>query len=176
GAEAIQSGSQSSALAVPLVLFAAAAALIVFEAKTGHGFMLFSGVIVGVIATILLVYDIPYSPSPFGTVQYIELGIFIVASALVALYARWVGGSIRRKPVTGVESMIGKSGIATTSLDPDGEVSLDGIVWKAKISEGVVQGRSLAKGTRVKVLRVAALTLEVEPEPIKENAKSHTVG
>ena len=83
GAEAIQSGGNASALAVPFVLFAAAAAMIVLEVKTGHGFMLFGGVLVGSIATYLIAYEVPYSPSPFGDLQYLELGIFIVVGALL---------------------------------------------------------------------------------------------
>ncbi|MDA4111839.1 MAG: ATP-dependent Clp protease proteolytic subunit, partial [Thaumarchaeota archaeon] len=93
GTEAINSGANSSAIAVPLILFAAAAVLIVLELKTGHGFMLLSGVIVGVFATVLLAYEIPYSPSPFGNVQYVELGILIVVGAFLAVYARWVGST-----------------------------------------------------------------------------------
>ena len=48
GAESIQgAGTSSYSFLVPLVLFAVAATLIIFEIKTGHGFFLFSGVAVG---------------------------------------------------------------------------------------------------------------------------------
>ncbi len=77
GTEAIENGNGSFAVAVPLVLFAAAAVLIVLELKTGHGFMLLAGLLVGVLGTVLLTYQIPYSPSPFGDVQYIELRNFL---------------------------------------------------------------------------------------------------
>ena len=69
GTEAIENGNGSSAVALPLVLFAAAAVLIVLELKTGHGFSLLAGVGVGVLATILLAYQVPYSPSPFGSLS-----------------------------------------------------------------------------------------------------------
>jgi len=167
GAEAINAGTGTSAIAVPLILFAAAAALIVFEIKTGHGFMLFAGVIVGVLATILLAYQIPYSPSPFGNLQYVELAVFLVAGTLLAMYARWVGASLRRrKPVTGAESLIGKTGVATTDIDSKGEVSVDGIIWSAKS-----KATGIARGSTVRILRVSGLTLEVEPEPIKQNVQ-----
>jgi membrane-bound serine protease (ClpP class) len=167
GADAIQSGATSSAIAVPIVLFAAAAALIVFELKTGHGFMLFAGVAVGAFATILLAYQVPYSPSPFGDTTYIELGALIAVGAVLALYARWAAVALRKRPVTGVESMIGKSGIVSTDLTPEGEVSLDGIIWKARVAQG-----SMKKGDRVIVKRVEGLEVLVEPEPIKENSES----
>ncbi|MDG6994665.1 MAG: nodulation protein NfeD [Nitrososphaerota archaeon] len=163
GAEAIQSGATSSAIAVPLVLFAAAAALIVFELKTGHGFLMFAGVVIGAFATLLLAYEVPYSPSPFGNLQFIELGILVVVGGLLALYARWIAGSMRKKPYTGVESIVGKSGSAVSDLDPDGEVSVEGIIWKAKLVEG-----SAKRGDRVIVKQVSGLTLVVEREPIKE--------
>ena len=167
GADVISSGT-GTAIAVPLILFAAAAVLIVFELKTGHGFMLLSGVIVGIFATVLLAYQIPYSPSPFGDAQYAELGVFLIAGILVAIYARWVGSTIRRKPVTGSEALLGKVGVATTEISPRGEVSVDGIVWDARLGkESTVN--SVEKGRKVRVVGRSGLTLEVEPEPIKQN-------
>jgi membrane-bound serine protease (ClpP class) len=166
GAEAIQSGGNGAAIAVPFVLFAAAAMLIVLEVKTGHGFMLFAGVIVGSIATFLIAYEVPYSPSPFGDLQYLEIGIFVVSGALLALYARWVGGSIHKKPVVGSESIIGKTGSVVTGLSPSGEISVDGIIWKANLVDP--HGAPMAKGDTVRVVSRSGLVLGVEPESIKE--------
>jgi membrane-bound serine protease (ClpP class) len=168
GTEAITSGAGTSAIAVPLILFAAAAVLIVLELKTGHGFMLLAGVIVGVFATVLLAYDIPYSPSPFGNAQYVELSILLIVGALLAFYARWVGSTIRKKPVTGAEALIGKTGIARTDLEPKGEVSVEGIIWEARIGKELSSQR-IEKGSKIRILRISGLTLEVEPEPIKQN-------
>lgn len=169
GAEAIQSGGNAAALSIPFVLFAGAAVLIALELKTGHGIMLFSGVVVGAVATFLIAYEVPYSPSPFGDAQYLEIGFFIVAGGLLALYARWVGGSFRNKPVVGSESMIGRPGIVTSELTPDGEVSVDGIIWKARLKGG---NGSLGKGENVKIISRNGLMLEVESESIKENSTS----
>ena len=166
GAEAIQSGGSADALAVPFVLFAAAGAMIVLEVKTGHGFMLFAGVIVGSIATFLIAYEVPYSPSPFGDLQYMELGIFIVTGGMLAVYARWVSRSLRERPVTGSESLVGRTGVVVSDLAPVGEVYVEGIVWKAKFS--LAQNETMKKGENVRVVRRSGLVLEVEPEPIKE--------
>jgi membrane-bound serine protease (ClpP class) len=168
GAEAIQGGSETYAIIIPFVLFAVAATLIVLEIKTGHGFMLFSGIVVGAIGSVLLAYDVPYSPSPFGDVQYIELALLIVAGALLALYARWVSKSIREKPLTGKESMIGRHGtVYSDSLSPTGEISIDGVIWKARSK---IPENQIAKGTAVIVSEVSGLTLIVEPEAIKGKA------
>ena len=169
GTEAIENGNGSSAVAVPLVLFAAAAVLIVLELKTGHGFMLLAGLFVGVLGTILLTYQVPYSPAPFGDVQYIELGIFLIVGGLIAMYTRWVGKAIRKKPVTGSESLIGKTGVVLSDLAPEGNVSLEGIIWKARLSDAS-WGR-IEKGSKVIVARRSGLTLEVEPEPIKQKVE-----
>ncbi len=164
GAEAIQ--GPSSTIAVPLILFAVAAVMIVLELKTGHGFMMFVGIVVGVFATILLAYDVPYSPSPFGDIQLVELALFVGLGALLALYARWVGKTLRKKPVTGPEALIGREGQVYADLAPEGEVSVDGIIWKARLldpSLGTVQ-----KGSTVVIRSVSGLSLLVEPQAIKE--------
>jgi len=169
GTEAIENGNGSSAVALPVVLFATAAVLIVLELKTGHGFLLLSGIGVGILGTILLAYQIPYSPSPFGNLQYLELTILLIFGVLFAVYARWVGSTIRKKPVTGAESMIGKTGIAITDLAPRGDVSLDGVIWQATFAGN--GGKNIEKGSVVRIVRVDGLTLEVEPEPIKQNVQ-----
>ncbi len=174
GTEAIENGSGSSAIALPIVLFAAAAVLIVLELKTGHGFMLFSGVLVGVLGTVLLTYQIPYSPSPFGDVQYIELAIFVLVGGMLALYTRWVGKAIRRRPVTGSESLIGKTGIALSELAPKGDVSVDGIIWEARVT-GPTPSK-IEKGSKVLIAKRSGLVLEVEPEPIKQKVEVPETG
>jgi membrane-bound serine protease (ClpP class) len=169
GTEAIENGNGSSAIALPLVLFACAAALIVLELKTGHGFMLMAGIAVGVLGTVLLTYQIPYSPSPFGNVQYLELGLFLVVGGLLALYTRWVGNAIRKKPFTGSETLIGKTGLALTALAPQGDVSIEGIIWKARLTGP--GSNKVERGSRVIVVSRSGLTLEVEPEPIKQKVE-----
>jgi membrane-bound serine protease (ClpP class) len=166
GTEAIENGNGSSAVAVPLVLFAGAAVLIVLELKTGHGFLLLAGLLVGVLGTVLLTYQVPYSPSPFGNAQYIELAVFLTAGGILSMYMRWIGKSIRHKPVTGSETLIGKTGIALWDLNPAGDVTIDGIVWNARLS-GPNIGK-IEKGSRVIVVGRSGLTLAVEPEPIKQ--------
>ena len=172
GAEAIQgAGTGAYSIVVPLVFFAIAATLIVFEIKTGHGFMLFAGVAVGAVAIFLLAYQVPYSPSPFGDLQYLEITALLVAGAVLALYARWVARSIRTKPYTGAESMVGKFGVVySEELAPDGEVSIDGVIWKATLRAAAMkaEGGALKRGNRVVVREISGLTLVVEPEPIKQ--------
>jgi membrane-bound serine protease (ClpP class) len=162
GAEAIQGPAGFPGLLLPLTLFIAAAALIILEVKTGHGIFLFSGVIVGALGTIFLAYDVPYSPSPIGTIQYVEIGLLIVVGAILALYARYIGAALRHKPYTGRESLTGKEGMVYSDISPtaDGEVTIDGVVWRATLenpSNGPIQ-----KGQTVIVKQVKGLTLVVD--------------
>ena len=160
GAEAIQGPSNYPGIYLPIILFILAASLIVLELKTGHGFMLLAGGIVGAFATLLLAYQVPYSPSPIGNLQYLEVGLLILAVAILALYARYVGSAIRKKPVTGAESLIGASAIVySEELSPDGEVSVDGVIWKARLLSA---GLPIKKGEIVIVKRVEGLTLMVD--------------
>jgi len=118
---------------------------------------------------LFLAYEVPYSPNPFGDLQYIEIAFLVAAGALLALYARWVGKSIRKRPVTGAEALIGKTGIVVSDLDPDGEITIEGVTWKAR---NVGQDtRRLLKRDKVIVKGMSGLTLLVEPEAIKEKAQ-----
>ena len=90
------------------------------------------------------------------------------------MYTRWVGKAIRKKPVTGSETLIGKTGIVTRELAPEGEVSMDGIIWKARLTGPF--SNKLESGARVVVVRRSGLTLEVEPEPIKQKVGLQEAG
>jgi membrane-bound serine protease (ClpP class) len=91
--------------------------------------------------------------------------IVILVGALVVLYLFWMGKAIFKKPLTGVESLVGKRGIATTDITPDGgEVSVDGIVWKAKLYSGSGETTMIQRGEPTIVVSVSSLTLLVKRE------------
>lgn len=161
GAEVVQGPAGYPGLLLPLTLFIAAAALIIFEVKTGHGYFLFAGVVIGAIATIFLSYEVPYSPSPIGSVQYIEIGLLILVGAILAVYARYIGSTIRKKPVTGRESLVGKEGKVYSDVSASGgEVSIDGVIWKAALANP--SAGPIAKGEPITVRQVNGLTLVVD--------------
>jgi membrane protein implicated in regulation of membrane protease activity len=70
------------------------------------------------------------------------------------LWDRTVRG--RRKAV-GTQTLIGKIAEVRVACRPRGQVFLDGELWAAECSDGA------DAGTRVRVLRVKGLMLEVEP-------------
>jgi membrane-bound serine protease (ClpP class) len=60
------------------------------------------------------------------------------------------------KVVTGAENLVGAVGKAVEPLDPEGHVRVQGELWQARASE------SIPAGTRVRVVALDDLTLEVE--------------
>ena len=73
------------------------------------------------------------------------------------LWFRW---SRRRRAAVGVEALIGRAGVATTDLWPEGQVKVDGELWQARCEGGA------DAGTRVVVTGIEGLTLTVEPEQL----------
>lgn len=85
------------------------------------------------------------------------LAVFFAIIVAIGIY--FVVWALRRKPVTGVEAMKGQSGVAVSDItESGGEVSLDGVVWRAKLSreEGIIP-----RGANVVVVDVSSLTLMV---------------
>jgi len=92
--------------------------------------------------------------------------VFVVIVIALSLY--FVIWALLKKPVTGVESLKGKLGVVVTDLTEKdaGEVSLDGVIWKAKISESGT-GLRISKGESVVVVGISSLTLFVKRQEEK---------
>ncbi len=86
--------------------------------------------------------------------------IAVAAVVEIAEIGAWVWYSKRRRPVTGVEALPGTVGTVVRAFSPDGEVRVEGELWRAR-SES-----PLAIGEQVVVERVEpGLTLLVKPFP-----------
>lgn len=101
------------------------------------------------IAILLAVFVLP---SPWGLVA-IAIGA-ILEIAETTLFIWW---SKRRGATVGVESLVGKPGVAVDALWPEGQVKVDGEIWRARCAGGC------DAGTAVVVRQIDGLTLEVEP-------------
>lgn len=102
--------------------------------------------------TIALLLAIFVLPSPWGLVAVVVGGALDIAETGVFLW--W---SKRRRATVGVESLVGKAGIASTDLWPEGQVKIVGEIWRARCDGGC------DAGTKVVVREVNGLTLLVEP-------------
>jgi membrane protein implicated in regulation of membrane protease activity len=67
---------------------------------------------------------------------------------------------LRKKSFTGEESLVGaRASVYSETLSPIGEVSVDGVVWRARL--GNTGSGPLKKGDEVLVTKVEGLTLIV---------------
>lgn len=91
-------------------------------------------------------------PSPWGLVA-----IGVGAALDIAETGAFMWWSKRRKASVGVESLVGKRGVAVGDLWPEGQIRVNGEIWKARCEGGC------DAGTSVDVVAIDGLTLEVEP-------------
>lgn len=91
-------------------------------------------------------------PSPWGLVA-----VAIGATLDIAETGAFIWWSKQRGAAVGVDSLVGKRGVAVDALWPEGQVKLAGEIWKARCEGGC------DPGTAVVVREVRGLTLIVEP-------------
>lgn len=87
--------------------------------------------------------------------------ILPVAGFLVLFFATVVNAALRARrlpPAAGTKSMIGLEGVVERDLGPEGVVLVSSEQWSARSVAG-----TLPRGTRVRVVGVDRLTLDVEP-------------
>ncbi len=141
-----------------IILILIAGGLIIAEVKAGHGVFIISGAILAIFGIYFLAQGIPTSPAIFNIGSYIVWGILIGISIIVAMYLNWLRKTIKTKPQTGPEALIGSEGFAMTDLNPEGEVNLNGIIWKARSHNN----EKIEKNSKVVVVGRENLTLIVK--------------
>ena len=91
-----------------------------------------------------------------GSTEAIAIAVLIILVVVIVVWGIWsVVWALKKKPVTGPEALIGKSGVAVQDFKPDntGEVTIDGIIWKARVSDG----SKTSKGDSVTVVGYSEL-------------------
>jgi membrane protein implicated in regulation of membrane protease activity len=105
-----------------------------------------------VLLLIALVLAIFFLPSPWGVVVVAVAGVIDVTEVVVGLW--W---SKRRKAAVGGGALVGATGVAMGDLWPEGQVKVNGEIWRARCEGGC------DAGTSVIVRAIDGLTLRVEP-------------
>lgn len=122
-----------------------------------HGVLAIGGVVSLFLGSVML-----FKSSSSLDMIKISAGIIISVTAISTIFFLWVIGSglraQRLKTVTGIHILLGQTGETLSSLDPRGQLLLNGEVWTAESTQG-----KISKGERVKVIKVMGLTLFVEP-------------
>jgi membrane protein implicated in regulation of membrane protease activity len=104
-----------------------------------------------VLFLIALLLAIFLLPSPWGLVV---VGVALVIDVLEVSVGLWY--SRRRRATVGTDALVGVSGVAVGDLFPEGQVKVNGEIWRARCEAGC------DAGTTVVVRAVSGLTLEVE--------------
>src|SRR5882724_4989588 len=138
-----------------VILIFASFALFALEAKFAtHGVLGIGGIVTMVLGGLLLVdAPIPELRVHLWTALAVSLPIGVITIFLMSLALK----ARRNKVVTGLEGLIGETGIAQTALSPQGKVFVHGELWDAVSSAEVAAGQSVV------VQRVDGLRLSVDP-------------
>ena len=134
-----------------LILFAIV--LFIAEVKvTSHGVLAVGGIVSMALGSLML-YD---APEVGFRVSWRVIVPTVALTAAFFLFALTLGvRALRRRPLLGVSGLVGQTGVARGALEPEGQVSVHGEIWRA------VADRPLADGTPVTVVDVQGLTLRV---------------
>jgi membrane-bound serine protease (ClpP class) len=125
---------------------------------SAHGLMGLSGVI-AIAAGGLMLFRTPGE----GVSPFLVIGMSVVAGVLLAFVATKVVQA-RHRPVTaggGSLTLVGRTAVVRTRLQPRGQVYLHGELWQAEAPEG----EDVDPGREVVVEGVDGLTLRVTPAP-----------
>lgn len=148
-----------------VVLIFSSFVLFALDAKFGtHGVLAIGGIATLVIGALLLVdTPIPEMRVHLATALAVSipLGGITVFLMSVALRAR------RNKVVTGVEGLVGETGVAQTALTPAGKIFVHGEIWDA------VSPSNVPVGSKVVVKTINGLQLRVEPAEEAEIVRTH---
>ena len=89
----------------------------------------------------------PWNAVVFAAAALCEVGVNVAQ-------VRWTR---KQRARVGVETLIGEAAVVLTPLEPDGQVKVNGEIWRARCD------RFLPRGAAVRIRTVDGLTLEVEP-------------
>jgi membrane-bound serine protease (ClpP class) len=155
-----------------LLLIALALALFIFEAQyASHGVLGLGGVVAMLLGALLLVR----SPLTGARVSLgVALGATLPCAVIAIVLMRLVLRSRSATPQTGVDELLREVGTVTTAIAGGARATMRGMVrvhgelWQATSVEPI------ATGTRVRVLRVDGLTLDVAP--LEASSRGETFG
>ncbi len=135
-----------------LILFAIL--LFIAEIKVvSHGLLAVAGVISLLLGSLMLID----TPTDYMRISLSVIIPAVLVSAVFFIFAVTMAIRARlSKPTTGMEGLIGEIGIATTSIAPEGKVSIHGEFWN------VISDQNIERGEKVQVFGVANLKLKVK--------------
>jgi membrane-bound serine protease (ClpP class) len=143
-----------------VVIALAAFALLLAELLLPTGGVLAAVGALGLIASGIVALGSDSSAADYAGPALITLGI------LSAVTFYFVAGKVivaqrQGPPKTGAGELVGAGAEARSTIDPEGQVWIEGALWRARLAAGAVPAQP---GDRVRVEAVEGLTLVVHPE------------
>jgi membrane-bound serine protease (ClpP class) len=150
-----------------LGLILAAFALFAAEAKfTSHGVLTIGGITLLTLGGLLLVD----SPIPEMRVHLLTALAVSIPLGLITAFLMGIALKARRnKMVSGAQGLIGETGVAQTTLAPQGKIFVHGEIWDAISSSDVSAGQAVV------VRRIDGLLLQVDPAAATRPAQASAV-
>jgi len=131
--------------------------LFLLEIKiVSHGMLAIGGAVSLFLGSIMLIRT--SSILEFVEISWIVIVASVAMTTFFFVFLLGLGLKVqRKKPVTGIEGLIGEIGETITLMNPEGTVRVHGEFWKAESTVG-----KIAKGERVRVVEIQNLKLRVE--------------
>jgi membrane-bound serine protease (ClpP class) len=131
--------------------------LFIAEVKiTSYGMLSVAGVISLLLGSVMLID----SPAEFLRISFVKfiLPVVLVSAAFFLFALIMVVRAHRRRPTTGREGLIGRIGVATVDLKPEGVVEIRGELWNAVAEEEIKAGEKVQvkeiDGMKVRVIKI----------------------
>jgi len=122
-----------------------------------HGFLTAGGIISLVLGGFML---IPAGPANLSVSPWAIFGAAAILGGFFLVMIFFLLSTFKIKSISGKQGMMGAIGTVTKELNPEGMVMVEGELWKARSNAGAI-----AKGEKVKILKVQNLKILVEKAP-----------
>jgi membrane-bound serine protease (ClpP class) len=143
-----------------LLLLLFGVVLLIAEIKVvSHGILTVGGVVAMLLGSMML-FDAPEAGSALRISWWVIVPAVGSTAGLVIFALSYGVRALYRTPTTGTSGMLGQRAVARTPLAPEGQVAVQGELWRA-----VAQGGPVAAGEPVTVVGVDGLTLTVAKTP-----------
>jgi len=121
----------------------------------GFGLLTLGGLVCMILGSLIL-FESPYEMMRVSLNLILPLALATAAITIVLVRAVFI--SHRKRIISGKEGLIGEIGLAETNIFPGrrGKVFVHGEIWNA------VSKENIEKGSKIKVVKIEGMTLEVE--------------
>jgi membrane-bound serine protease (ClpP class) len=134
--------------------------LLIAEIKVvSHGILTIGGVVAMLLGSMML-YDAPEAGSALRISWWVIVPAVGSTAGLVVFALSYGMRALYRTPTTGATGMVGQTAVARTPLAPEGQVAVQGELWRAVAQDGPID-----PGESVTIVGVDGLTLTVAKAP-----------